>query len=426
MKKLVADFPSDPIYRSDLARSHSALAQSHLSQCRWKDASQEYREAVRVLDGLRKEFPSELCYGESTAERHGWLGFTLDRAAELEDAEQRFRIALRGLAPHQTFAAIVTRVYFAPLLMATGRYTEAERLLGEALKFAKKTASGSTENIDKFWLGEVLRTYGTLCLQMNRIEQAEKHFDRAIKLYDELAQDVPKTTWPWNFRGWVYHRLAEARIASDRLEEAEREARLSLRAWRSTSGSMSTYLAGLAQFRLGELLHLMSRTEEAADEFAQAQEAFEKTARNLPQEPFCHDRFIVLLTMCPDPKFRDPERAVELAKRTISESNGPMWRYLGLAKYRAGKWQDAMDSVKKSMRLRADGDALDWLLLCMAHWQVGEQEESLRWYRQAEAAIESEQPILYDWVGVLGFRRLRDEAKTLLESELEERQRDSQ
>jgi hypothetical protein len=57
---------------------------------------------------------------------------------------------------------------------------------------------------------------------------------------------------------------------------------------------------------------------------------------------------------------------------------------------------------------------MDWLLLAMIHWQRDERKEALQWYARAQEAISSGQPILYGDIGVLGFKRLVDEAATTL------------
>ena len=104
-----------------------------------------------------------------------------------------------------------------------------------------------------------------------------------------------------------------------------------------------------------------------------------------------------------------------MASRIVTESNGPLWRYLALAQYRAGDVGDAVESLQKSMALRRDGDALDWLLLAMCSAKSGRDEEARRWYVQAEHAIANRTPIVYGEIGVLGFRRIRAEARAILE-----------
>jgi uncharacterized protein HemY len=55
----------------------------------------------------------------------------------------------------------------------------------------------------------------------------------------------------------------------------------------------------------------------------------------------------------------------------MTPSNGSFWNTLGVASYRAGQWQDAVDALKKSVQFRSGGNIWDWFFLAMAHRQLG-------------------------------------------------------
>jgi tetratricopeptide (TPR) repeat protein len=80
-----------------------------------------------------------------------------------------------------------------------------------------------------------------------------------------------------------------------------------------------------------------------------------------------------LLANHPDPKIRNPDKAVELAKQavTLVPNDGEFWNTLGAAHYRAGDWPAALTTLKKSMALRKGGNSFDWFFLSMSHWQLG-------------------------------------------------------
>ena len=170
----------------------------------------------------------------------------------------------------------------------------------------------------------------------------------------------------------------------------------------------------LAHYRLGELLHQTGRTEEARQQFVPAQAIMEDLARRRPEESICHWQLICLLANCPDPALRDPPRAVALAKRVLPPSAGHYWRYLALAQYRSDQWQDAADSIQQAMDLRQGGDAFDWLLLAMTHWQLGQKDAALERYTQAQEAIKTGKPLFYEYVGVMAVQRLQSEAEMLM------------
>src|SRR5262249_29683780 len=86
-----------------------------------------------------------------------------------------------------------------------------------------------------------------------------------------------------------------------------------------------------------------------------------------------------LLATCPDPNFRDPTRAVELAKKAVElPKNEGCWNTLGVAHYRAADWKAAVEALNKSMQ-----NSYDWFFLAMAQWQLGKKDDARKWYDRA-------------------------------------------
>jgi tetratricopeptide (TPR) repeat protein len=97
-----------------------------------------------------------------------------------------------------------------------------------------------------------------------------------------------------------------------------------------------------------------------------------------------------LLANGADPKLRDPQRAVELAKWGIAlQGHAGWWQTLGWAYYRTGDWKDSVAALEKSIALnKAGADADQWLFLAMAHWQLGHKAAARRWYDRSVEWIE--------------------------------------
>jgi tetratricopeptide (TPR) repeat protein len=91
------------------------------------------------------------------------------------------------------------------------------------------------------------------------------------------------------------------------------------------------------------------------------------------------------LATCPDPQFRDPGRAVELAKKAVNSlpSDPVSWCTLGVAYYRAGNWQASVEALGESIKRRNHRDNTDLFFLAMALWQRGDRAEADRYYAQA-------------------------------------------
>jgi tetratricopeptide (TPR) repeat protein len=92
-----------------------------------------------------------------------------------------------------------------------------------------------------------------------------------------------------------------------------------------------------------------------------------------------------LLVTYPDSKRHDPEAAVSYARRAVelAPEDGNDWNTLGVAYYRAGKWQDAKRALERAMNLRHGGDSFDWFFLALVQHELGQPEEARQWYEKA-------------------------------------------
>jgi tetratricopeptide (TPR) repeat protein len=117
-------------------------------------------------------------------------------------------------------------------------------------------------------------------------------------------------------------------------------------------------------------------------------------------EADCHGRladnfnhFAWDLTDARDASLRNPARAVELAKEAVALKAGEphYWNTLGVARYRAGDWGQAIQDLEKSMSLGLVHDATDMLYMAMAHWRLGREPDALQWYGKALRRIEEDE-----------------------------------
>ena len=74
-------------------------------------------------------------------------------------------------------------------------------------------------------------------------------------------------------------------------------------------------------------------------------------------------------------------KAVELAP-----NDGPIVNTLALAEYRSGHWTQSIAANERSMALQNGGDAINWFLVVLAHWQKGHKDEARRWFDKAVAS----------------------------------------
>jgi tetratricopeptide (TPR) repeat protein len=137
-----------------------------------------------------------------------------------------------------------------------------------------------------------------------------------------------------------------------------------------------------------------------------------KLVELLPHSAYPKGELAVCLADCPDARYRDPKRAIELAKQALAlePNNGGVHNTLGIAYYRAGDWKAAINALEKSMEVREGGDSNDWFFLAMAYWQWEQKEQARTWLDRAVKWMDKNRPNDKD----LG--RFRAEAESLLNS----------
>jgi serine/threonine protein kinase/Flp pilus assembly protein TadD len=207
---------------------------------------------------------------------------------------------------------------------------------------------------------------------------------KAIKL-------APKDPGGWHCRGWAYGALHQWDQALADLKQAIELDPKHAEAWRER----------------GVIYDIHHQYGKALAHYAQASELNPKLAMywNLQAR---------LLATCPDAKFRDAAKAVALAKKALemSPKDAVYWRTLGAARYRAGNWKEAVAALEHSMKLPNGSDSFGFFFLAMAHWQLGNKDQSRRWYAKAVEWLDEnskDQQQNKDWD--VEFVRLRAEAE---------------
>jgi superkiller protein 3 len=142
-----------------------------------------------------------------------------------------------------------------------------------------------------------------------------------------------------------------------------------------------------------------------------ATEAYKKAIAIDPQCAAAHNGLAWVLATCSEVRFRDPTRAVALARNAVKlEPKNPEYaNTLGVAHYRAGDWKAAIDALEKAVEVRKAGHSEDWFFLAMAHWRLGNKDEARACYDRAVQWMDKNQRKNE------GLRRFRAEAAELLE-----------
>jgi serine/threonine protein kinase/tetratricopeptide (TPR) repeat protein len=122
-----------------------------------------------------------------------------------------------------------------------------------------------------------------------------------------------------------------------------------------------------------------------------------------------------LCALAPD-AVSDPAGPVELAERAVRADPSPYFLHtLGLAYYRAGQFDEAIEQLNKSIDGKWNANAANWLVLAMVQHRLGHGNEARKWFDQAARWMENPDALRsIDRRDSLACQVLRREAETLL------------
>jgi tetratricopeptide (TPR) repeat protein len=357
LEKLAKDFPDEPGYTHELGKTHILLAFTSEGP---QEEEKEYRRSVALLEGLVTRFPAEPDYRLSLARSLSNLYHPVARIGRREEAEALCRRALAlleqlerdfGPKPDYLKAIASTSDNLAESLRRAGCFQEAAENYRKAIAVYQKLtpdSSGLPEYKHDlqpfFWhnLGNSYRGLGKTLGQWGKLEDAKDALAQALRIHEKLIADFPTTSHFW-----------------------------------------------IAVFRdYGEQATLFwtGRQARAADEaHRRAQEFGDRMLATFPAYHLGERELAWFLVTCPDPKYRNGQRALQLARKAadLQPRSPEAWETLATVNYRTGDYPAALGALQKAMALRPQGDGADWLLLALVHWQLRHQEEARTWYGRA-------------------------------------------
>jgi tetratricopeptide (TPR) repeat protein len=172
------------------------------------------------------------------------------------------------------------------------------------------------------------------------------------------------------------------------------------------------------EFDFAQLLRTRGDVVGGSNALRRAVELSERLVSEQPQFPYLgsilalfSNELAWMLVTDANPQSGDTARAIALAERATSQmpGRGNYMNTLGVAYYRAGRWQIAVETLQRSQKLNGDGAlGYDGLFLAMVHWRLGHKEDALSWCNRAIAWIEIHDRKNQELV------RLRAEAEALI------------
>jgi tetratricopeptide (TPR) repeat protein len=287
----------------------------------------------------------------------------------------------------------------ASVSKALGRYEEAEKLYFKIWEITRRT------------LGKQHPTTLKTGCDLAGVYKAQDRYEEAEKLYAEILRirrRTPGREHPATLSSM--YNLASVYRAQDRYEEAEELYSEALEMYRRTLGR--EHPATLKS------MHNLAKTHCARGQYDKAEqlyaEALEVRSQTLGEEDpdtlRSTNSLAWFLASCPELARRDPDRALRLMTRAteLAPQEGNYWNTLGVAQYRSGNWQAAIEALQKSIELRSGGSGFDYFFQAMAHWQLGEKKAARTWYDRATQWMDNNKPNDEE------LKRFRAEATELL------------
>jgi tetratricopeptide (TPR) repeat protein len=263
----------------------------------------------------------------------------------------------------------------------------------------------------------VMRAMGLAFLQVELAStglrrEAEETGRQAIEAMQKLAAEFPDVPYYQELLPWTWDLLAAGRRSlgdPERIDEATRQEFMTAEKLAQTFPEVPRYRthALWARQYLAEFLWRRGQRTEATALFRQILPWIDRVH---PTDAAGHDTRAWFLAACPDVQFRDPRRALVLAKKAVALAPGDL-RYrstLGAAHYQAGEFQQAIDLLTAGQDQTED-PVEDFFFLAMAHQKLGHTEEARRWYDKAVQTMKKDQ-----WTEQ-EYGQLRTEAEQLLE-----------
>jgi tetratricopeptide (TPR) repeat protein len=395
------------------------------------DVRHEYDEAIAHYRKALKLQPN-------SALAHDLLGIALFKKGRLDDAiaslrkavklEPKFALAhnrlgdvlrLRGKldeAGAHLREAITLAPAYAPARHNLGLVLQAQKKLPEAVAAFRKAI-----DLDPKLVGAYLDLGALLCDGLHEYDEAAAGFRKAVALapksaaahfglgnalfgqkqWDEAIAAFRKAIELDSKHALAHYGLGNALRRRGKPGEAIPHLRKVIELEPKNAG---------AHYYLGAALQAQKKLDEAIEAYREAFRLAPDNVGGRNQLASALNSRAWTLATDPDPKKRDPGRAVKLAKEAVGLAPGGAhwWNTLGVAQYRAGNWKESLAALQKSMDLGKGSDGFNWFFLAMAHWRLGKKDEARKRYDLAVQWMDKNQPKNEE------LRRFRVEAAQLI------------
>ena len=398
---LAAEFPEDPDYQQYVGQRLCDLAGMRQGAGRYAEAEHLVSQGADLLRAIVKRYPGRPEYRMVLAWNRMFLGVLLLRAKP--SREQR--------------PTAWDHHGLGELFMPCQRCGEAEAALLESDALWQELADNFPDVAVycdfqagcRFFLADLFRASG-------RIDQAHDLYQRIAPVVEREVAEDPSATHLRRNQILLHRGMAEVLRCQGQFDEADTHYRLAVELSRKLEPDFPALARSARQILVqrmteyGDFLAEAGRGSEAEQVLKEALSREERLAADRSVSALDLEALARLLTSCPVVGLRDPQRAIDAARRAseMDANDERILATLGMAYYRAGAWAESITAFSRSIHLSTVASPDVCLFLAMAHWQTGDRLTARSWYQRANpAGIQRQNQHIR-------FHQLRAEADSLL------------
>jgi serine/threonine protein kinase/tetratricopeptide (TPR) repeat protein len=336
-------------------------AMNNLALVYWREGKLKDADALgqEVVDTDRRVFgpehPDTLKAMNNLAAIYGYE----EKWAEAEALDtQILEIRRRVLGPEQP-ATLSSMNNLSTAYDGEGKYADAEAIADQALQIQRRVLGPEHPDTVRTLtnVASYSRALGNYALAESLGKQALQSERRV------LGADNPETLISAQKLAYTYfaeHKYAQAEALDSQTLDIER---------RVFGPENPTVLLILGN--LGDIFQEQGK-------YAQAEALYRNYLAGDPNSPVRMNALAWYLVSAPDRRQWRPVEALDLARRASHASQDSGWALntLGLAEYRAGHLDEAIDSLNRAFQIDGNADPTNFFFLAMAHWRRGDKDEA--------------------------------------------------
>jgi serine/threonine protein kinase len=428
---LAAEFPTFAAYRSTLGVGHLNLAIVLRQIGRPAEAESSCRRAHDLFNKLASEDPKTPRYREYEAIACLHLAALLvhrdpDSAKGLYQRaldHQTRLVAEYPAVPQYRHQQADTHNLLGVLLTEGRERTAAGKHFQQARELGEKLVADFPKVRDyRRQLATIHSNLGRLAQKTREPAAAKKLFAQALEWRRQMAADVPDVPRHAEDLARSHQELADLFEDIGDRDGVDMHNRQALKLWgRLAAGSPEAprYRLNLALCHLcsGLQCHVRGESAGAAEHFEQAIALWTELVTDPPpgedgseDREFAQKSYARFLADAPDPRWRNPAQALELAQKAVTAApkDADYWATLGIVRYRAGRSSEALAALERAVELRDLAGTDEEFFLALIHQRLGARDKARRWFDEAVRHMQAGEP------GSEQLRRLRAEAAAAL------------